>query len=134
MSERPLKSVKKFFSLLFSGKISDAERSLEYIKKKIGEDDYYKALYGIYYSYINDDRDSYVFKMWEKYLDGIDKKTLYNEIKRFMGELYDPPSRFLQAWLDLISMIDQLPKPHKIQKKVEEPASHEDLEEIIEEE
>ncbi|MEN2975060.1 MAG: hypothetical protein ABDH32_05725 [Candidatus Caldarchaeales archaeon] len=133
MSERPLKTVKKFYSLLFSGKISEAERKLENIKKKIGEDDYYKALYGIYYSYVNDDRDSYIFKLWERYLNGLDKKMLIDEIKKFVGDLYDPPKTFLQAWLDLISMIDQLPTPHKIERrdKVEEQESSEEVDEIV---
>lgn len=117
MSELPMKSVKRFFDQLFSGKISEAERSLENIKKKLGEDEYYMALYGMYYSYVNDDRDSYIFKIWEKYLDGADKKSLRSEIEDFTSKMYSPPSRFLQAWLDLISMMDELPTPHKIQAK-----------------
>jgi hypothetical protein len=118
MSMVSTKSIKKFYTLLFSGKISESEKTLEYIRKKIGDQNpYYNALYGIYYSYVNDDVDSYIFKLWERYLNGADKKTLYEEVERLIEGSYNPPADFLQAWLDLISMIDQLPVPHKIEKK-----------------
>ncbi|MCF8885279.1 MAG: hypothetical protein QXK95_04955 [Nitrososphaerota archaeon] len=126
MSEIPLKSVKKFYTLLFSGKISDAEKSLDYIKKKLGENSgYYRALYGIYYSYVNDDRDSYVFRLWERHLDGTDKNTLYNELKNLMDNAQQPPVEFIKTWLDLISMIDQLPIPHKLRKEEQQVDSSE---------
>ncbi|MEM3113832.1 MAG: hypothetical protein QXY72_01645, partial [Nitrososphaerota archaeon] len=107
MSEMPIKSVRKFYALLFSGKISESEKSLEYIRKKIGDHNpYYKALYGIYYSYVNDDRDSYIFKLWERYLDGVDRETLKNEMKKLLEESYNPPREFLQTWLDLVNIMD----------------------------
>lgn len=118
MSGMPIRSIKKFYTLLFSGKISESEKTLEYIKKRLGEENpYYSALYGIYYSYVNDDLDSYIFKLWERYSSGVDKRALEKEIKRMIDESYDPPKNFLQAWVDLVDMIDQLPTPHKIGKK-----------------
>jgi|GEM_PF-441744 hypothetical protein len=118
MSEISTRTIKKFYTLLFSGKISESEKTLLYIRKKIGDQSpYYNALYGIYYSYVNDDVDSYIFKLWERYLNGVDKKTLYEEVERLIEGSYNPPAGFLEAWLDLISMIDQLPVPHKIEKR-----------------
>jgi len=118
MIEVSTRTIKKFYTLLFNGKISESEKTLDYIRKKIGDQSpYYNALYGIYYSYVNDDVDSYIFKLWERYLNGVDKKTLYEEVERLIKESYNPPAGFLEAWLDLISMIDQLPVPHKIEKK-----------------
>lgn len=129
MNDMPTKSIKKFYTLLFSGKISESEKTLEYIKRKLGEENpYYNALYGIYYSYVNDDLDSYVFKLWERYLNGVDKKTLQSEIQKLIDESYEPPNSFLQAWIDLVNIIDQLPTPHKIEKKEAKP-----IEESIEE-
>jgi len=139
MSEISTRTIKKFYTLLFSGKISDSEKTLEYIRKKLGEENpYYNALYGIYYSYVNDDVDSYIFKLWERYLNGVDKKTLYDEVNRLIDQSYNPPTDFLKAWLDLINVIDQLPEPHKIEKKESKPeegiAGEEVTEEIEDEE
>lgn len=129
MSEMPRKSIKKFYTLLFSGKISESEKTLEYIKKKLGDQNpYYQALYGIYYSYVNDDVDSYIFRLWERYVDGVDKKTLKAEIQKLLEESYNPPTEFLQAWLDLVDIMDQLSQPHKIEKKESKP--EESFEEI----
>jgi len=111
--------VKNFFTLLFSGKISKAEESLRRIRRryKLGEDDpYYKALYGIYYAYTTDDRDSFVYKLWDRYLNGEKKGSLKKHFKDVLQEAYNPPERFLKAWLDLIDLLDSLPKPHRIKK------------------
>jgi len=96
--------IKKFFTLLFSGKISRAEKALEHMRKryKLSEDDgYYKALYGIYYSYVSDDKNySYVFKVWEKFLNGESKRSIERSFKELLRDLYDPPSDFIQAWIE----------------------------------
>ncbi|MCD6236299.1 MAG: hypothetical protein J7J94_04860 [Thaumarchaeota archaeon] len=111
--------VKNFFTALFSGKPSKAESTLKRIQKryKLGENDpYYKALYGIYYAYISDDRDAFIFNLWNKYLGGEKKKNFKNEFKDLLEKAYDPPERFIRAWLDLIDLLDSLPKPHKLKK------------------
>ena len=113
------KVVKNFFTLLFSGKISKAEEALKRIRKryKLGEDDpYYKALYGIYYAYTTDDRDSFIYKLWNRYLNGEKKSSLKKHFKDILEKAYNPPERFIRAWLDLIDLLDSLPKPHKIKK------------------
>jgi len=112
-------AVKSFFTLLFSGKISKAEEALKRIRKryKLGENDpYYKALYGIYYTYTTDDRDSFIYKLWNRYLNGEKKSSLKKHFKDILEKAYDPPERFIRAWLDLINLLDSLPKPHKIKK------------------
>jgi len=112
-------AVKNFFTLLFLGKLSKAEETLRRIQKryKLKETDgYYKALYGIYYAYISDDRDSFLFHLWKRYLAGEKKDKLKVAFKDLLEKSYDPPEDFIQAWLDLISMIDSLPTPHKLGK------------------
>jgi len=112
-------AVKNFFTLLFSGKISKAEEALKRIRRryKLGESDpYYKALYGIYYAYTTDDRDSFIYKLWNRYLNGEKKSSLKKHFKDILEKAYNPPERFIRAWLDLIDLLDSLPKPHKIKK------------------
>ena len=119
MNPQSKRAVKNFFTLLFSGKLSKAEETLKRIKKRLDQEDegYYKALYGIYYAYISDDRDSYLFQLWRKYLDGKDKSMLKRSFTELLKASYDPPKGFIQAWLDLIDMLDSLPTPHKLEKK-----------------
>ena len=119
MSKSGKRIVKNFFSLLFSGRLSKAEETLNRIKKRLDQEDegYYKALYGIYYAYVSDDRDSYLFQLWRKYLDGEDKSMLKRSFTELLKASYDPPKGFIQAWLDLIDMMDSLPTPHKLEKK-----------------
>jgi len=126
MSQQAGRAVKNFFTLLFSGKISKAEESLSRLEKKLGNNGYYKALYGIYYAYITDDRDSFIFQLWKRYLGGEDKANLKKIFTDLLKEAYDPPKDFIQAWIDLIDMIDSLPVPHKLAK---EQAALESMEE-----
>ncbi len=122
------RAVEKFFTLLFSGKLSEAERTLERMRKryKLGEDDpYYNALYRIYYTYVNDDKDSYTFQIWERFLEGESKRKLASQVKELLKTMHDPPERYLKAWLDLIELLDKLPQPHKIKKQVSQEAGRE---------
>lgn len=119
MSTPSKNTAKKFFILLFKGRLSEAERILGRMKKRLGEDNgYYRALYGIYYAYVNDDRDSYVFKLWERFLNGESKRAIANGFRELITEMQAPPREYLQAWLDLISLLDKLPTPHKIEKEI----------------
>ncbi len=112
-------TLKNFFTYLFSGKLSKAENALKRIRKryKLSENDpYYKALYGIYYAYISDDRDSFLFHLWKRYLSGEKKALLKSGFKDLLERGYDPPERFIKAWLDLVDLLGSLPKPHKLAK------------------
>lgn len=111
------RAVKNFFTLLFSGKLSKAEESLSRLRKRLGDDGYYKALHGIYYAYVHDDRDSFLFQLWERYLEGRKKEELRKRLEGLLKEAYDPPKGFIRAWLDLIDMLNSLPVPHKIDRK-----------------
>ena len=113
------RAVKNFLTLLFSGRLSKAEKALERIRKRYrlsGDDGYYRALYGIYYSYVSDDRNSYVFKVWERFLNGESKRSIERSFRELLRDLYNPPSDFIQAWIDFIRMLDKLPTPHKFKR------------------
>lgn len=117
MSQPGNRALKNFFTLLFSGKLSKAEEALKRLEKKLGNNGYYRALYGIYYSYITDDRDSFIFQLWRRYLNGEKKEELKKLFTSLLKEAYDPPRDFIQAWINLIDMIDSLPTPHKMAKE-----------------
>ncbi|RLI45312.1 hypothetical protein DRO64_02720, partial [Candidatus Bathyarchaeota archaeon] len=88
------RAVKNFLTLLFSGRLSKAEKALERIRKRyrLSEDDgYYRALYGIYYSYVSDDRNSYVFKVWVRFLNGERKRSVERALQVILRDLYKPP-------------------------------------------
>jgi len=113
------RAVKNFLTLLFSGRLSKAEKALERIRKRYrlsGDDGYYRALYGIYYSYVSDDRNSYVFKVWERFLNGESKRSIERSFRELLRDLYNPPSDFIRAWIDFIRMLDKLPTPHKFKR------------------
>ncbi|MCS7132451.1 MAG: hypothetical protein N3F65_00410 [Nitrososphaeria archaeon] len=117
--EYPSKQVlKNFYGALFSGKLSKAEEILKRIQKRYNfkdGDGYYKALYGIYYVYLSDDRDSYLFNLLRKYFEGGEsKESLKKSLKELLETSHEPPSDFINAWLDLIDLLDSLPKPHKL--------------------
>jgi hypothetical protein len=114
MSWQAGRAVKNFFTLLFSGKISKAEDSLNRLEKKLGNNGYYKALHGIYYAYVTDDRDSFIFQLWKRYLGGEDKAKLKEMFTDLLKEAYDPPKDFIQAWINLIDVIDSLPVPKRL--------------------
>ncbi len=113
------KVLKNFYGFLFSGKLSKAEAALKRIQKRYkfkDGDGYYKALYGIYYVYVSGDRDSYLFHLLRRYLDGESKESLKKSFRDLLEASYDPPSDFIRAWLDLINLLDSLPKPHRLEK------------------
>ena len=127
MTSPSKRALKNFYTLLFSGKFSKAERALERIKKryKLGDDDgYYRALYGIYYAYSTEDRNSFLFELWRRYLEGESIRSLRRSFREALKKIYEPPADFIQAWLDLIGMLGELPTPHKLKpsevKKQEE--------------
>lgn len=128
MSQPASKAVKNFFTLLFSGRMSKAEESLSRLEKKLGGNGYYKALHGIYYAYVTDDRDSFIFQLWKRYLNGEDKARLKKMFTDLLEKAYDPPKDFIQAWIDLIDMIDSLPVPHKLAKEQAATRSEEESE------
>ncbi len=119
MSQPSSKILRNFFTLLFSGKLSKAEEALGKLEKRLGNNSYYKALYGVYYAYITDDRDSFLFQLWKRYLNGEDKAKLKELFTGLLKEAYDPPKDFIQAWVDLIDMMNSLPVPHKLAREYE---------------
>lgn len=116
----PNKMVKKFFVALFSGKISEAEKMLEKLKKSLSDDNdsgYYDALYGIYYAYVNDDLESFVYKVWMNQDMKKQRKKLAEEFERKANSPFTINPGFYRAWSEFLKMLSELPLPHKISQK-----------------
>lgn len=117
---------RKFLATLFSGKISDAEKMLESLKKKLEKEEekgYYEAIYGIYYSYVNDDMESLVFKLWTDDFIKRSKDRIVEELKDRSSSKFSELPGYYKAWIDFIEMMDKLPTPHKLVKESEQQAS-----------
>jgi len=117
---KPDKTVKKFFVMLFSGKISEAEKILERLKKSLSDEKekgYYDALYGIYYAYVNDDYESFVYKLWTNQDFRKQRKKLAEEFRKMAESPFTINPSFYRAWSDFLNMLPELPQPHKLSQK-----------------
>lgn len=111
--------LRKVLSLLFSGRISDAERVLGNLKKKLDKeegDGYYDAIYGIYYSYVNDDAETLTFKLWTDEFIRKNRKRVVEEFRAKSKSRFSELPGFYKAWADLVEILNKLPKPHKLVK------------------
>ncbi len=111
------KMIKTFYITLFSGKISEAEKVLEKIKKNLSDENdtgYYNALYGIYYAYINDDFESFVYKIWVDERLKKHRRKLAEEFEKKAKLPFTTNPGFYRAWSDFLNMLHELPVPHKI--------------------
>ncbi|MEM0090453.1 MAG: hypothetical protein QXE40_05200 [Nitrososphaerota archaeon] len=124
------KMVKTFYVTLFSGKISEAEKILEKIKKNLNNESdagYYDALYGIYYAYVNDDFESFVYKIWTDESLKKQRKKLAEEFEKKAKLPFTINPGFYRAWSDFLNMLHELPIPHKISQR--EPSQEDVVEE-----
>lgn len=111
------KIVKAFYVALFSGKISEAEKNLEKIKKNLNNENdagYYDALHGIYYAYVNDDFESFVYKIWMDENLKKQRKKLAEEFEKKSRLPFTINPGFYRAWSDFLNMLHELPLPHKL--------------------
>ncbi|MCS7135989.1 MAG: hypothetical protein RMJ14_00085 [Nitrososphaerota archaeon] len=114
------KMIKAFYVALFSGKISEAEKLLERIKKNLSDENdagYHDALYGIYYAYVNDDTESFVYKIWTDENLKKHRKKLAEEFEKKAKLLFTTNPGFYRAWSDFLNMLHELPVPHKMLQK-----------------
>jgi len=109
--------VKRFIEALFSGRITESEKILETMSSRSTSDEhrrYLLALQGIYYSYVNDDYDSLLFRIFRR-------KELFNKrstIAKSFARLAQRPGRgedpYFKAWGMVMRILDKSPRPHKL--------------------
>jgi len=124
--EQLKKLVLKFVKTLFEGRISDAEKMLMNLKKKMKDDvekRIYLALYGLFFSYTSEDTDSIIFKLYTNGDPVSQASRILKVIKEtsspVLGE-YDP---YVEVWSIILSNIDKIPTPHKLKQQVSNSAS-----------
>ncbi|MEM1891619.1 MAG: hypothetical protein QW105_01805, partial [Nitrososphaerota archaeon] len=102
----------------------------EKIKKNLNNESdagYYDALYGIYYAYVNDDFESFVYKIWTDESLKKQRKKLAEEFEKKAKLPFTINPGFYRAWSDFLNMLHELPIPHKISQR--EPSQEDVVEE-----
>ncbi len=126
------KDTQKFLQALFSGHITESEKILEKLARKYKEPEdaqYLHALQGIFYSYVNDDYDSLIFRIFTRR----DMRESRREIQKYLEKMASRPivgnDPYFKAWADVLALLDKLPHPHKIKPPEEKEKVIEEQEE-----
>ncbi|MCS7142464.1 MAG: hypothetical protein NZ920_01530 [Aigarchaeota archaeon] len=110
------KTILRFLDRLFNGHIQDSEKMLERLSKRIESDEdvqLYRALYGIYYSYTTEDRDSLIYKLYRDGRLSDDRKKYRESLERLLNEPDGSKNEFIRVWLRVIDLLEKAPLPHK---------------------
>ncbi len=122
MDEKVERQVVRILQLLFDGKISDAERALENLEKRVKGTElngYATAIRGILISYTTDDKTSMLYRVYSS----DDPKGELQQYVRAMREadasFDDSRSHVVEVWEAVLRNFDRLPVPHKFRSSQE---------------
>ncbi len=122
MDEKLERQVVRILQLLFDGKISDAERALENLEKRVKGTElngYATAIRGILISYTTDDKTSVLYRVYSS----DDPKGELQQYVRAMREadasFDDFRSPVVEVWEAVLRNFDRLPVPHKFRSSQE---------------
>ncbi len=122
MDEKVERQVVRILQLLFDGKISDAERALENLEKRVKGTElngYATAIRGILISYTTDDKTSMLYRVYSS----DDPKGELQQYVRAMREadasFDDSRSPVVEVWEAVLRNFDRLPVPHKFRSSQE---------------
>ena len=122
MDEKVERQVVRILQLLFDGKISDAERALENLEKRVKGTElngYATAIRGILISYTTDDKTSMLYRVYSS----DDPKGELQQYVRAMREadasFDDFRSPVVEVWEAVLRNFDRLPVPHKFRSSQE---------------
>ena len=122
MDEKVERQVVRILQLLFDGKISDAERALENLEKRVKGTElngYATAIRGILISYTTDDKTSVLYRVYSS----DDPKGELQQYVRAMREadasFDDFRSPVVEVWEAVLRNFDRLPVPHKFRSSQE---------------
>lgn len=124
--EQLKKLVLKFVKTLFEGRISDAEKMLMNLKKKMKDDvekRIYLALYGLFFSYTSEDTDSIIFKLYTSGDPVSQASRILKVIKETSSPVLGEHDPYVEVWSIILSNIDKIPTPHKLKQQVSNSAS-----------
>ncbi len=109
--------VLKFVGTLFEGRISDAEKMLMALKKKVKTEEdkrIYMALYGLFFSYTSEDMDSILFKLYSNGDPVSQADRILKVIKETSSPILDESDPYVEVWSIILSNIDKIPTPHRL--------------------
>jgi len=122
LDEKVERQVVRILQLLFDGKISDAERALENLEKRVKGTElngYATAIRGILISYTTDDKTSMLYRVYSS----DDPKGELQQYVRAMREadasFDDSRSPVVEVWEAVLRNFDRLPVPHKFRSSQE---------------
>jgi hypothetical protein len=122
LDEKVERQVVRILQLLFDGKISDAERALENLEKRVKGTElngYATAIRGILISYTTDDKTSVLYRVYSS----DDPKGELQQYVRAMREadasFDDSVSPVVEVWEAVLRNFDKLPVPHKFRSSQE---------------
>jgi hypothetical protein len=122
LDEKVERQVVRILQLLFDGKISDAERALENLEKRVKGTElngYATAIRGILISYTTDDKTSVLYRVYSS----DDPKGELQQYVRAMREadasFDDSRSPVVEVWEAVLRNFDRLPVPHKFRSSQE---------------
>lgn len=127
MDDEQLKRlVLKFAKTLFEGRISEAEKMLTSLRKKIKTDEekrIYLALYGLFFSYTTEDTDSLIFKVYADNDAASQAQRILRVIKEASSPVLDEKDPYIDVWAIILSNIEKLPVPHKLRQQSQNNAA-----------
>ncbi len=133
MDEKLERQVVRFLQLLFDGKISDAERAIENLAKRLKGTElkgHATAIRGIFLSYTTDDKASVLYRI---YSSDDPKRELQQYLKAMReadASIDDSRSPVVEVWEAVLRNFDRLPVPHKFRPSQEGRQQTLDQEEV----
>lgn len=116
-NERLRNIVLKFAKTLFEGRITDAEKILASLKRRISTEEEkraYLALYGLYFSYTSEDKDSLLFKLYTNGDAVTNSQKFLKVIKETSINVLGKQDAYIEVWKIILNNIDKIPVPHKL--------------------
>ena len=113
------KDTKRFLEALFSGRLTEADNILNRLAKRHNTPEdmrYLKALDGLMYSYINEDREALIYRLYRSDNPKDYRQKVLNDMKRLANRPVVGDDPFFKAWVDVLELLDKLPQPHKIKQ------------------
>ncbi len=122
MDEKTERQVVRILQLLFDGKISDAERAIENLEKRIKGTElngYATAIKGILIAYTADDKASMLYKIYSSDDPKRELQQYVNAMREADASFDDSRSPVVEVWEAVLRNFDRLPVPHKFRSSQE---------------
>ncbi len=113
------KDTKRFLEALFSGRLTEADNILNRLAKRHNTPEdmrYLKALDGLMYSYVNDDKEALIYRLYRSENLEDYRRRVLEDMRRLSNRPVVGDDPFFKAWVDVLELLDKVPHPHKIKQ------------------